>query len=78
MIDNPSQIVWNKGSLPDVHSVPKKCFVLVWLGDEKFNLKRIEVVSPREDTLNPLRWCDDMLPIDLKEVKYWAWIEDGR
>jgi hypothetical protein len=38
--------------------------------------RRIEMVFPYENDLNPLRWCDSGChPIGYQEkVKYWAWI----
>lgn len=40
------------------------------------NIRRIEVIHPREDDLNPLKWCDSScMPIGYCErVKYWAWV----
>lgn len=28
--EQPGQIVWNDGDLPDVHTVPKDCCILAW------------------------------------------------
>lgn len=40
------------------------------------SLRRIEMIHPQQDSLNPLRWCDSSChPIGYCErVKYWAWI----
>lgn len=72
-MDHPSELEWIDGDLPDVHSVPKWCSVLVWFvtdcgeeereafeGEREHNgkLRRISACSPYENDLNPLRWCD--------------------
>lgn len=40
------------------------------------SLRRIEMVHPKEDSLNPLKWCDSScMPVGYCEkVKCWAWI----
>lgn len=40
------------------------------------SLRRIEMIHPRQDSLNPLRWCDSScMPIGYCEkIKYWAWV----
>lgn len=72
---NPNEIKWIEGDLPDPKTVPKDSRALVWLVDDvDGELKRITVVSPRGDKLNPIRWGDGF-PIGYQEkVKFYAWL----
>lgn len=101
-LNQPSDIEWFEGDLPDIHLVPKDCCILAWFvndfpggpdskewndvlryctsplkwEDVHEKLRRIELIHPWENDLNPLRWCDSSChPIGFQEkVKYWAWV----
>jgi len=104
-MNNPKEIEWFDGDLPDVHTVPYDCCILAWFvndfpggpeskewkdivkwhgsaadkykwEDVHNHLRRIEMVHPWKDDLNPLKWCDSGChPIGWQEkVIHWAWI----
>ena len=76
IVSSPAEIIWNDRPLPDVRVVNKDCAILAWFEyKDNEGLKKIDLIHPYEDELNPLRWHDNMLPIDINEVKYWAWIK---
>jgi hypothetical protein len=82
IVEKPTDMQWFEGDLPDVHVVPSDCCVMAWFildlpgNDWHGKLVRIETVRPREDSLNPLSWCDSRgHPIGFQEkVIYWAWV----
>ena len=75
----PQDLEWIEGDLPDVATVPKNSWYLVWIvGVESKELWTILTVHPWENELNPLRWCDSSsFPLGgtllaEAEVAYWA------
>jgi hypothetical protein len=72
---NPNEIKWIEGDLPDPKTVSTNSKVLVWLVDDVGGaLKRITMVSPWGDNLNPIRWRDNHSIGYQEKVKYYAWL----
>jgi hypothetical protein len=58
-IKHPKDLVWHDGPLPDITTVSKNSWFLVWvIMIESQELAFVEMVHPYENELNPLRWCD--------------------
>lgn len=73
-------LVWFVTDVPPNHYVSVRVF---WpeFNPDRHNgrLRRIELCQPKEDNLNPLKWCDSSgHPIGHEErVTHWAWICKG-
>lgn len=87
-MENPNELIWNCGPLPDIHSVGPKTRILAWViydypnsSNEPYRdfhgkLKIIQIVWPWENDCNSLQWVsNDYLPVGLNEkVTHWAWV----
>lgn len=81
---NCSILVWFVNDFPDgPESQEWKDFLRYCVIEQNISwedihgkLRRISVIHPWSDQLNPLRWCDSSgHPIGYQEkAKYWAWV----
>jgi len=82
--DAPDQLRWIAGDLPSLSTVSDGAFLLAWListnvGPAEGTFRRVIMVMPASNELNPRRWCDtSYYPIGFGErVAYYAWLRRG-
>jgi hypothetical protein len=77
-VENPTDLVWNEGPLPD----PRDCAdgtVIVWITDEKGELRWTGLAYPWGNDLNVLRWTASGglgLGFEDWETVRWAWVRE--
>jgi hypothetical protein len=87
MMENPNELIWNPGPLPDVSSTGPNSKILAWIvfdyphshsshSELHGKFKYVLTVYPWENEFNSLAWrAQNKFTVGLNEkVTHWAWV----